>query len=87
MPNDPVGIIINKFHFFGGFYWSVNANESLTNLSYGKCPKILNTKVTDKMTYTKSEDPDQKEQSDQGLHCFHSTKYFKKQMHKNQNLA
>ena len=26
---------------------------------YGKCPKISNTKVTDKMTYANSTDPDQ----------------------------
>ena len=25
---------------------------------YGKCPKILNTKVSDKMTYANSVDPD-----------------------------
>ena len=43
---------------------------------YGKCPKNSNTKVSDKMTYANSADPDQtapkgilKEQSDQGLHC------------------
>ena len=39
---------------------------------YGKCPKILNTKVSNKMTYANSADPEQtalKEQSDQGLHC------------------
>ena len=27
--------------------------------SYGKCPKILNTKVSDKMPYANSADPDQ----------------------------
>ena len=37
------------------------------NASYGKCPKILKTKVSDKMTYANSADPE--EQSDQGLHC------------------
>ena len=26
---------------------------------YSRCPKILNTKVTDKMTYANSADPDQ----------------------------
>ena len=26
---------------------------------YGKCPKNLNTKVSDKMTYANSADPDQ----------------------------
>ena len=37
---------------------------------YGKCPKISNTKVSDKMTYANSADPDQTApDSDQGLHC------------------
>ena len=39
---------------------------------YCKCPKILDTKVSDKMTYANNVDPDQtapEEQSDQGLHC------------------
>ena len=36
---------------------------------YGRCPKILNTKVADKMAYVNSVDPVQKEQSDPGLHC------------------
>ena len=27
--------------------------------NYGKCPKISNTKVSDKMTYVNSADPDQ----------------------------
>ena len=27
--------------------------------SYGKCPKISNTKLSDKMTYANSADPDQ----------------------------
>ena len=39
---------------------------------YGKCPKILNTSVSDKSAYANSADPDQavpKKQSDQGLHC------------------
>ena len=29
------------------------------NIIYGKCPKISNTKVPDKMTYANSADPDQ----------------------------
>ena len=36
-----------------------------------KCPKILNTIVSDEMPYANSAEPDQtapKEQSDQGLH-------------------
>ena len=39
---------------------------------YGKCPKYLFTKLSDKMVYANSADPDQttpKEQSDLGLHC------------------
>ena len=36
------------------------------------------------MAYSNSADPDQ---SDQGLHICHSTKYFKKQLHKKQNLG
>ena len=31
------------------------------NQSYAKCPKILYTKVSDKMTYANSADPDQTE--------------------------
>ena len=34
---------------------------------YSKCPKISYTKVSDKMAYANSADPE--EQSDQGLHC------------------
>ena len=30
-----------------------------TIIIYGKCPKISNTKVSDKMTYANSADPDQ----------------------------
>ena len=39
---------------------------------YGKCSKISNTIVSDKMTYANSTDPDQtapEGESDQGLHC------------------
>ena len=35
---------------------------------YSCCPKSLNTKVSDKMAYTNSADPDQKRQSYQGVH-------------------
>ena len=31
----------------------------LSKYMYGKCPKILNAKVSDKMTYANSADPDQ----------------------------
>ena len=39
---------------------------------YGKCPKISNTKVSDKTTYANMQTQIRlllKEQSDQGLHC------------------
>ena len=56
--------------------------------NYGKCPKISNTKVSDKMTYVNSADPDQT--APKGLirvyTVCHSTKYFKQQVHKKQNL-
>ena len=29
------------------------------SIRYSKCPKISNTKVTDKMSYANNEDPDQ----------------------------
>ena len=34
-------------------------NISLHKMGSGKCPKILNTKVSDKMAYANSADPDQ----------------------------
>ena len=37
---------------------------------YDKCPKISNTKVSDKMANANSADPDQTAPSDQGLHFF-----------------
>ena len=51
------------------YYIKVGFEE--VKIIYGKCPKNSNTKVSDKMTYANSVDPDQ---SDQGLHClpFHS---------------
>ena len=42
------------------------------NFNYGKCPKISNFEVSDKIANKNSVDPDQtapNEQSDQGLHC------------------
>ena len=39
---------------------------------YGKCPKISNIKISDKIAYANSADPDQSapmEQSDLGLQC------------------
>ena len=42
------------------------------NPFYGKCPKISNIKVSNKIANENSVDPDQaapKEQSDHGLHC------------------
>ena len=58
---------------------------------YGKCPKISFTKV-DKMAYTNSEDPDQTAPASGAVWSgsytvCHSTKYFKKQLHKKQNLG
>ena len=58
---------------------------------HGKCPKISYTKVSDKMAYANSADPDQTAleravQSGSTLFC-HFTKYFKKQLHKKQNLS
>ena len=50
---------------------SVPIRSTLSN-KYSKCPKILNTRVSDKMTHANSVDPDQtapKEQSDLGLDC------------------
>ena len=35
---------------------------------YGKCPKILNAKVSDKMIYANCADPDETA-PDMGLHC------------------
>ena len=45
---------------------------------YGKCPKILNTKVSDKMTVANSADPDQTASAS----VCHSAKYLKKQLQK-----
>ena len=57
----------------------------LKKVHYSKCPKILYTKVSDKMAYAHSADLDQtapEEQSDLGLHClpFHL-------IHKKHNLG
>ena len=62
--------------------------KDITNLSsakYGKCPKNSNTKVSDKMTYTNSVDPDQTAPSGAVIRVYtvcHSTKYLKKLLHK-----
>ena len=56
---------------------------------YGICPQIFYTKISDKIAYANSANPDQ-EHSDQGLHClpfYYFTEYFKKQLHKKQNLG
>ena len=58
--------------------------------TYVKCPKISHTKVSDKMAYANSADPDQTAPEGavwSGLHCLPSIKYFKKQLHKKQNLG
>ena len=42
------------------------------NGRYGKCPKISNTKVADKLAYANMNDSDQtapEDQSEQSLHC------------------
>ena len=58
---------------------------------YGKCLKILNTKVSDKMAYVNSADPDQT--APEGAVWSGSTlfviltKYFKKQLCRKQNLC
>ena len=61
----------------------------LSNMYYGKCLKILYTKVSDKTAYANSADPDQTAPSDQGLHClpFHSLFQEEKKLHKKQNLG
>ena len=49
------------------------------NHRYGKCPRILYTKVSDKMAYAYS-----------AIWVYtvcHSTKYCKKELHKKQNLG
>ena len=61
--------------------------------NYGKCPKILNTKLPYKMAYVNRADTEQTalEQSDQDLVLIytvcHSTKYFKQQVNEKQNLG
>ena len=58
---------------------------------YGKCPKITNTKVSDKMIYANSADQDQT--APEGAVWSGSTlfaiplKYFKEQLHKKRNLG
>ena len=55
-------------------------------MRYGKCPKIVYTKVSDKMAYANSADPDQTALIEVCT-VYHSTKYFKKELHKKQNLG
>ena len=46
--------------------------QMIGGLFDGKCPNILHTKVSHKLAYANSADPDQtapKGESDQGLHC------------------
>ena len=57
---------------------------------YGKCPKISNIKVSEKMTYANSADPHQTAPEGGLIRVYivcHSTKYFKKQLHKKQILG
>ena len=62
----------------------LNPNWQSYFMIYGKCPKILYGKVSDKMAYANSVDPDQtaQQQSDLGLYClqFHYVNNFKKQL-------
>ena len=48
--------------------WQKSISSPLkVDLDYGKCPKILDTKLANKMAYANSADPDKtEEQSDQG---------------------
>ena len=62
-----------------------NSQVSNKKKSYGKCPTILYTKVSDKVAYANSADPDQTVLIKVYTVC-HSIKYFKKQNHKMQNL-
>ena len=58
--------------------------------SCGKCPKILYTRISDKMAYANSADPDQTFRSSliKVYTVCHSTlKHSEKQMHKIQNLS
>ena len=63
----------------------------LVKVVYGKCIKISYTKVSDKMAYANSADPDQTAPERSSLirvyTVCHSTKYFKKELHKKQNLG
>ena len=55
-------------------------------LKYGKCPKILYTKVSNKMEYANSVDLDQSTLISVYTVC-HSTKYLKKHLQKIQNIG
>ena len=55
-----------------------------------KYPKVSYTKVSDKMVYANSVDPDQTAPRSSLIRVYtacHSTMYFKKQLHKKQNLG
>ena len=54
---------------------------------YSKCPKISNTKVSDKMTYANSAVLYQRSSLIRVYTVCHSTMYFQKQLHKKQNLG
>ena len=61
----------------------------LLKKTYGNCPKILYTVVSDKMAYANNVDPDQTARSSliRVYTVCHSTLYFKKQLPKKQNLG
>ena len=53
-----------------------------------KGPKRSYTTVSDKMAYANSADPDKDQRGGGGVYTVcHSTKYFKKQLHKKQTLG
>ena len=58
--------------------------------TYAKCPQISYTKVSDEIAYSYSADPDQTAPRSSLIRVYtvcHSNKYFKKQLHKKQNLG
>ena len=62
------------------------------NIIYGKCPKISNTKVSDKMTYANKQCKPRSGSSFRSslikiYNVKQSTKHFKQQVHKKQNLG
>ena len=75
----------------GGWGESIQPKIGKFKLNYGKCPKISYTKVSDKISYANSADPDQTAPEGavwSGSTLFAiSTEYFKKQLHRKQKLG